>query len=120
LPFFTMRKLAGTTLAKILAGDRAAFSLQRLLRGFAEVCLAVEFAHVRGVVHRDLKPDNIVLGDFGEVYVLDWGVAKVVGEPDGEFEDISGSSSDSGDSSERIGNSERVMTIPGTAIGTPG
>ena len=51
-----------------------------MLRAFVDVCLAVEFAHVRGIVHRDLKPDNIMLGDFGEVYILDWGVAKVVGE----------------------------------------
>ena len=42
------------------------------------VCLAVDYAHARGVLHRDLKPANIMLGDFGEVYVLDWGVAKLV------------------------------------------
>ena len=51
---------------------------QRLLRAFADVCLAIEFAHERGVVHRDLKPANIMLGDYGEVYVLDWGVARVL------------------------------------------
>ncbi len=111
LPFFTMKKLTGTTLAKILAGDSPEFTLQRLLRAFSEVCLAVEFAHVRGIIHRDLKPDNIVLGDFGEVYVLDWGVAKVVGESDAEFADVSSSSSD--------GENEHA-TIPGTAVGTPG
>jgi tRNA A-37 threonylcarbamoyl transferase component Bud32 len=109
MPFFTMRKLAGTTLAKILDGDRTGYSLQRLLRAFAEVCLAVEFAHVRGIIHRDLKPENIVLGDFGEVYVLDWGVAKVLGEPEGEFADMSSS-----------GESGEYVTMPGTAIGTPG
>jgi eukaryotic-like serine/threonine-protein kinase len=112
LPFFTMRKLSGTTLAKILTGERAAYSLQRLLRAFAEVCLAVEFAHIHGIVHRDLKPDNIVLGDFGEVYVLDWGVAKVIGEPDGELA--------LGDTSTDSGSGEVLATMPGTAIGTPG
>src|SRR5688572_23978897 len=110
LPFFVMKKLAGTTLAKILdrpGGDRGAYPLQRVLRAFAEICLAIEFAHVRGIVHRDLKPDNIMLGDFGEVYVLDWGVAKVIGEEDGDFADV-----DSG--------SGEHATQQGTAIGTPG
>ena len=50
----------------------------RLLRAFVDVCLAVELAHARGVIHRDLKPSNIMLGDYGEVYVLDWGVARVL------------------------------------------
>ena len=110
LPFFVMKKLAGITLAKILdrpGGDRGTYPLQRVLRALAEVCLAIEFAHVRGIVHRDLKPDNIMLGDFGEVYVLDWGVAKVIGEEDGDFADV-----DSG--------SGEHATQQGTAIGTPG
>ena len=115
LPFFVMKKLAGITLAKILDDRRdpqsslEKFTLQRILRAFAEVCMAVEFAHVRGVVHRDLKPDNIMLGDFGEVYVLDWGVAKVIGEHDGDFADVDSS-----------GGSGENATIVGTTIGTPG
>ncbi|MBA3502992.1 MAG: protein kinase, partial [Deltaproteobacteria bacterium] len=87
-PFFVMKKLSGTTLSKLLKAKGARPTHQRLLRAFADVCLAVEFAHVHGVIHRDIKPENIVLGDFGEVYVLDWGVAKVVGEDD-TFDDIS-------------------------------
>jgi len=86
-PYFVMKKLAGTTLARLLKREDDRPTLQRLLRPFADVCLAVELAHVHGVVHRDLKPDNIVIGDFGEVYVLDWGVAKVIGEDD-SFDDI--------------------------------
>jgi serine/threonine-protein kinase len=77
-PYFTMKRLAGTTLAEELqrpAPDRA-----RLLRAFADVCFAIELAHSRGVVHRDLKPSNVMLGDFGAVYVLDWGLARMVGE----------------------------------------
>ena len=81
-PFFAMKKLAGTTLTQIL---RKPFSRQRVLRSFADVCLAVEFAHINGVIHRDLKPDNLMLGDFGETYVLDWGVAKAIGEADDAF-----------------------------------
>ena len=110
-PFFTMKKLTGTTLSKLLGKSPGTdVTVQRLLRAFVEVCLAVEFAHVRGIVHRDLKPDNIVLGDFGEVYVLDWGVAKVIGEAD-EFADVaSGSSEDN----------EALATLPGMQVGTPG
>jgi len=73
-PYFTMKRLAGTTLQQRLAHAR----LQELLRAFVDVCLAVDFAHSRRVVHRDLKPANIMLGDYGEVYVLDWGVARVL------------------------------------------
>jgi hypothetical protein len=105
LPFFVMKKLAGTPLVKLL--EERTFNLQHVLRAFADVCLCIEFAHVRGIVHRDLKPDNIMLGDFGEVYVLDWGVAKVVGEEDGDFADV--------------GSGSGVhATGAGTAIGTPG
>jgi serine/threonine-protein kinase len=75
LPFFTMKRLAGETLAQRLA-DRA--PIQPLLRAFVDVCHAIQLAHSRGVIHRDLKPSNIMLGDYGEVYVLDWGVARVV------------------------------------------
>src|SRR5262245_53599844 len=56
-PFFAMKKLAGTTLRKII--ERKEATRQRMLRAFADVCLAVELAHTRGVIHRDLKPDNI-------------------------------------------------------------
>jgi serine/threonine protein kinase len=107
LPFFVMKKLSGTSLA-VLLQDPANFPRQRALRAFADVCLAVELAHTKGVIHRDLKPDNIMLGDFGEVYILDWGVAKVTGETeDGEFADVGSGSGDH-------------ATGAGIAIGTPG
>ena len=77
-PYFTMKRLTGTTLHEMLG--KPDVQAQRLLRAFAEVCLAIELAHSRGIVHRDLKPSNIMLGDYGEVYVLDWGVARVLAE----------------------------------------
>ncbi len=78
-PFFTMKRLTGVTLSDVLKRDEP---LRKLLRTFVDICLAVDFAHAHGVIHRDLKPANIMLGDYGEVYVLDWGVARVVGERD--------------------------------------
>jgi eukaryotic-like serine/threonine-protein kinase len=81
-PYFVMKRLTGTTLAKILEdqsrGLAQQYPLEKLLNAFADVCLAIELAHTRGIIHRDLKPANIMLGDFGEVFVLDWGVAKVI------------------------------------------
>jgi eukaryotic-like serine/threonine-protein kinase len=77
-PYLAMKRLTGTTLADVLAaGDHERWPRRTLLARFVDVCLAVEFAHRRGVIHRDLKPANIMLGDFGEAYVLDWGLARV-------------------------------------------
>ena len=56
--------------------------LHELLRVFQRICEPVAFAHSRGILHRDLKPQNIIVGEFGEVLVLDWGVAKVLGGSD--------------------------------------
>jgi serine/threonine-protein kinase len=82
-PFFTMRRLQGRSLADVLAaqrmGDATAleeYGRVRQLTVFIQVCLSLEFAHSHGVVHRDVKPGNIMLGDFGEVLLLDWGIAK--------------------------------------------
>ncbi len=79
-PVIVMKQIRGTTLADVLRDGNA--PRQRLLRAFVEVCLAIELAHARGIVHRDLKPANIALGDFGEVYVLDWGLARLPGDDD--------------------------------------
>ena len=64
--------------------------LRRLLRNFHQVCLTIEYAHSRRVIHRDIKPKNILLGPFGEVLVVDWGIARIMGESDATTE-VSGS-----------------------------
>ncbi|GDY12297.1 hypothetical protein LBMAG53_11750 [Planctomycetota bacterium] len=82
--FFTMKLVRGRSLAQVL-GDlrrgmprtKAEFGLARLLGIYLDIGNAVAFAHARGVVHRDLKPANVMLGDFGEVLVMDWGLARV-------------------------------------------
>lgn len=87
--FFSMKLVRGKSLESILA-DRARadpttvseFGLRRLLDVFLQVCQALEYAHARGVIHRDLKPANIMVGDYGEVLVVDWGVAKLLASPD--------------------------------------
>ena len=111
LPYFTMKRLTGTTLLELLASS-AAPPRPRLLRMFTDVCLAVTFAHARGVVHRDLKPSNVMIGDFGEVYVLDWGLARIVADRE---------PSTSNPTSMSTGvSSIDGMTQAGEMLGTPG
>lgn len=74
--FYTMKFVRGSRLDEYAAARR---DLNDLLRVFLRICEAVAFAHAEGVVHRDLKPGNIMVGAFGEVLVMDWGVAKILG-----------------------------------------
>lgn len=82
--YFTMKKVTGETVRDIMEkqtlGDDEAcreYNLDRMLGTLIQVCNALSYAHVHGVVHRDVKPENIQVGSFGEVMLLDWGVAKV-------------------------------------------
>jgi tetratricopeptide (TPR) repeat protein len=78
-PYFTMKLVEGKTLSALLAarGDLLA-ELPRFVGIFAQVCQTLAYAHARGVLHRDLKPSNVMVGAFGEVQVVDWGLAKVL------------------------------------------
>jgi tetratricopeptide (TPR) repeat protein len=78
-PFFTMKLVEGRTLADLLKERPApSHDRPRFLTVFEQVCQTVAYAHARGVIHRDLKPANVMVGAFGEVQVMDWGLAKVL------------------------------------------
>ena len=78
-PFFSMKLVRGETLSKLLA-DRTEAAQERgkFIGIFEQICQTMAYAHSRGVIHRDLKPANIMVGAFGEVQVMDWGLAKVL------------------------------------------
>jgi serine/threonine-protein kinase len=117
-PFFVMKRLAGTTLADVLAAKakrdpdaNERWPMRTLLARLVDVCLAIELAHRRGVIHRDLKPANIMLGDFGEAYVLDWGLARIHETADADAIRASDLPSDP---------SGGAQTVVGAMLGTPG
>ncbi|MEQ8763630.1 MAG: bifunctional serine/threonine-protein kinase/formylglycine-generating enzyme family protein [Planctomycetota bacterium] len=83
--FFTMRLVRGFTLKEAFqkaSGEEDGWNQTRVLGHLLKVCETLAFAHSRGVLHRDIKPANIMVGPFGETYVMDWGLAKVQGQPD--------------------------------------
>lgn len=98
-----------TRSAKTQGADASPVAFRQLLRRFLDVCNALAYAHSRGVLHRDIKPGNIMVGRFGETLVVDWGLAKVIGTPETSGEATLRPPSASGSSE----------TLPGAAIGTP-
>jgi len=120
-PFFTMKLVRGRTLAAVLAGRASpADDRRHLLEVFLAVCQTLGYAHSRGVIHRDLKPANIMVGAFGEVQVVDWGLAKVLAQDAGAGEERPRnpieSGSAPGDGAE-AGSGPRSLV--GSVMGTP-
>jgi serine/threonine protein kinase len=119
--FYTMKFVKGQRLDKFVQGVT---SLPDRLRLFLRICDAVAFAHARGVLHRDLKPANVMVGAFGEVLVIDWGLAKILRDqsfalPEVDPGAISLHAQQASDSA--AGSTEpTAATGPGTVLGTPG
>ena len=129
-PFIAMKLVRGKTLAQLLA-DRSDVSenQSQLLGVLAQVCQAIAFAQTRRVIHRDLKPDNVMVGEFGEVQVMDWGLAKILDQRELEMPSDKDASSTIAscenrtekktDSSNVGTNSEDRRTRLGLIMGTP-
>jgi serine/threonine-protein kinase len=120
-PFYAMRFVKGDSLTEMirrfhadesLSSDpgRRSLELRKLLRRFLDVCNAIEYAHSKWILHRDLKPVNIIVGNYGETFVVDWGLAKATGksEPGAEGLNLMPNSA-----------SGTAETYPGRAMGTP-
>ncbi len=101
-PFYAMKLVRGLRLDALPAET----AVPERLRVFLRACEAVAFAHAHGVVHRDLKPENVMVGPFGEVLVMDWGIARVLGSAEATADDAPSAAA--------------VETAHGTVLGTPG
>jgi tetratricopeptide (TPR) repeat protein len=118
-PYFSMKLIHGQTLAGLLRQRPSpSHELPRFLGIFGQLCQAVAYAHSRGILHRDLKPSNVMVGAFGEVQVMDWGLAKVLAS--GGREPLEGSAvPPQGTHAPRSPESSREQTQMGAVLGTP-
>jgi WD40 repeat protein len=105
-PFYAMKLVSGTSLEKVVETKPELEERLRLLPNLVHLAEAIAYAHANGVIHRDLKPANVLVGEYGETVVVDWGLAKEVGDPD-EVSPVS------------MPPAQMGMTVHGAIVGTP-
>ncbi|MCA8974545.1 MAG: serine/threonine protein kinase, partial [Planctomycetes bacterium] len=118
--YFTMQLVSGRTAGAVFRDVRDGqhgWTVTRALEVVLKVCDTMAYAHARGVLHRDLKPANVMIGRFGEVYVMDWGLAKVVAEAEGTDDNAPVDSARRRDAGR--GDSSSVASLAGQQLGTP-
>jgi hypothetical protein len=119
-PFMAMKLIRGRTLAaRLAAADRPDFT--RLITYFEKICETVAYAHEKHVIHRDLKPANVMVGAFGEVQVMDWGLAKVIADPNADPDQPAAANREESEHASDPILSERdpeSHTLAGSAMGT--
>lgn len=125
-PFFAMKLIEGRTLASLIKERRQTSpgptdssttpsDLPRFLSVFGQICQTLAYAHSQGIIHRDLKPHNVMVGEFSEVQVMDWGLAKVLAQPE-TSNPHRGEASVNLDSGDTV---DRGLTHTGQTMGTP-
>ncbi|RME75617.1 MAG: tetratricopeptide repeat protein, partial [Planctomycetota bacterium] len=133
-PYLLMKEIRGGTLKDWMKAHQDEPDFYREgVRNLIRVCEALEYAHSQGVIHRDIKPSNIAISDFGEVLVMDWGIAKVCGEGKGDPRPEMENPTDLGDSNSQkeqiplssvdtpfAEDTDRILTQGGAMMGTPG
>jgi serine/threonine protein kinase/formylglycine-generating enzyme required for sulfatase activity len=125
--YFTMKLVKGKTLKEVfdeLASGEGGWTQTRVLGLIIKMCEAMSYAHDKGVIHRDLKPGNVMVGKYGEVYVMDWGLARILGTEDRKDIRVRPEATTSEVRSERRGHAAEtpdspIYTMDGDVVGTP-